>query len=69
MNVLLRVTNSHKAREFHVSLEQATEMLVGSLPTEQVILMRHLILDGEDFSYEYGHVTVAVTSHYLKLVE
>lgn len=50
-----------KTQTMQVTLDVVTEKLVGNIPTESVILMRHCILD--DGSWEYDHHSMRGRMH------
>lgn len=68
-NPMVKVTLCGKtpssSTELHMTLDKCTEVLVGRLPTESVILMRHCVLDGEAYEYydKRVHITVEQLIH------
>jgi len=44
------------SKTFRTSLDQFTEFMAGRIATESVILMRHIVLDGETYEYDCKHI-------------
>lgn len=59
MRVLVTRTNGYKTTTNEMELDTLTDAMVGKVATEEIILLRHIVLDGG--MYERGKRGVRVT--------